>query len=78
MEDRKLLDAQVFNRTAEIAETIVTNFFILCGFLRVLFHFTLSIILRFKKHSCSISFCRKNDSQFDKKKELQSMRDERE
>ena len=50
MEDRKLLDAQVFNRTAEIAETIVTNFFILCGFLRVLFHFTLSIILRFKKH----------------------------
>ena len=52
--------------------------FFFCGFLRVLFLSHFYTYLELKSIRCSTSFCRKNDSQFDRKKELEAMRKERE
>ena len=49
MEGWKLVDAQVFNRRQKLLKLSFETFF--CGFLRVLFLFTLSYILGFKKHT---------------------------
>ena len=76
MEGRKLLYAQVFNGRQKLLTLPLQAFF--CGFLRVSFLFTRIYILGVKKHSCSASFCRKNDSRFDRKKEFEAMRQERE
>ena len=38
----------------------------------------LYIYTELKSIRCSTSFCRKNDSQFDRKKKLEAMREERE
>ena len=49
MEGMKLLDAQVFNGRQKLLKLSLQTFF--CGFLRVLFLFTLSYLLGFKKHT---------------------------
>ena len=77
MEGRKLLDAQVFNGGQKLLKPSLQSFFF-CGFLRVLFFSHFYIYLELKSIRCSTSFCRKNDSQFDRKKELEAMREERE
>ena len=46
---KKLLDAQVFNGRQKLLKLPLQTFF--CGFLRVLFLFTHSYILGFKKHT---------------------------
>ena len=63
MEGRKLLDAQLFNRTAEIAKTIVINFFV---DFREFYCFSQFHTYLDLKSIGSTSFCRKNDSQFDR------------
>ena len=50
MEGRKLLHAQVFNGGQKLLKLSLQTFFF-CGFLRVLFLFTLACILGVKKHT---------------------------
>ena len=74
MEDRKLLDNQVLNGQQKLLKLSLQTF-IFCGFLRVLLFFTPSYILAVKKHTY---FYRESDNQFDTKKELEAMIEERE
>ena len=73
MEGKKLLYAQVFNGRQKLLKLSLQTFFqwIFCFFSH--FH-TCSDLKRIRY---STSFCCKNDSQFDRKKELQAIRDER-
>ena len=48
------------------------------GFLRFFFLFSLLHMLRVKKHNYSKSFCRKKNSQFNRKKDMVAMNEERE
>ena len=75
MESRKLLDAQVFNGRQKLLKPSLQTFFLWIFESFVSFH---TYILELKSMCCSTSFCRKNDSQFDRKKELEAMREERE
>ena len=60
---------------AEIVKTIVRNFFFVVFFFWELCFFShLYAYLELKSMRCSTSFCRQNDSQFDRKKELEVMR----
>ena len=70
---RNLRDAHQFHGGQKIAKPIVTN----RGFLRFLFLFTLLYIV-IKSIHCSTSFSRKKDSEFDRKKEMYTMREEKE
>ena len=73
MEGRKLLDAQVFNGRQILLKVYLQTFFLWIFESFVPFHTFINKCIR-----CSTSFCRKNDSQFDRKKELEAMREERE
>ena len=70
VEGRKLLDAQVFNGRQKLLKLSLQTFFSM--------DFWEFCYLKLKNIRCSRSFCRKNDSQFDRKKELEAMREERE
>ena len=68
MDGRKLLYARVVNGQQTFFSV---DFW-------VSFLFTFVYILGVKKQSCLTSFCRKNDSQCDRKKELDAMGEEME
>ena len=74
MEGRKLLDAQVFNGRQKLLKLSFETFFVWIFESFLHFHTYLDL----KSIRCSTSFSRKNNSQFDRKKELQAVRDERE
>ena len=77
IEGKKLLDAQVFNGRQKLLKlSSQTSFFV--DFWEFYFFSHFHTHLDLKSIRCSTSFCRKNDSQFDRKKELQAMKDERE
>ena len=67
MEGRELLDAHVFNRRQEIEDCYKPFFSV--DFLDCCFFSLLHIYLELKRTPCLTSICRKNDSQFDRKKE---------
>ena len=74
MEGRNVLDAQVFNGRQKLSlePFFSVDFWEFCIFSH--FH----IYLELKSICCSTSFCSKKDSQFDRKKDLEGMREERE
>ena len=75
MEGRKLLDAYVFNELLKIAKPIVTYS---VEFLYFCLISNFCTYLELKCVCCSKSFCRKKDSEFDRKKEMEAMKEERE
>ena len=78
MEDRKLLNAQVFNGWQKLLNLSLKTLFFR-GFFIVLFLFTLFLyILGAKKHTLLNKFLSQKDCQFDRKKKMEVMREERE
>ena len=79
MEGRKLLDAHVYNGWHENTKPIVTNIIVPWIFeIFVSFHYFIHTYMELKSIHYLISFCRKKDSQYDRKKETEAMKEERE
>ena len=77
MEGRKLLDTQVFNGRQKLFKLSSQTFFSV-DFSEFCFFSHFYTYLKLKSIRCSTSFCHKNDILFDRKKELETMREERE
>ena len=77
MEGRKLLYVQVFNGRQKLLKLSLKTFF-LWIFLKFHFFPHLYTYLELKSIRCSTGFWGKNDSWFDRKKELEAMRERRE
>ena len=75
MEDRKLLDTHLRVGQQETSNSIVKAF-LLFGFLRFLFLFTVIQILGVENHSFLTSFCRIKNNQSDRKKETEAKKEE--
>ena len=73
MEGKKLIDAQVFNGQQKLLKVYLQTFFLWIFESFVPFRTFIN-----KSIHCSTRFCHENDSQFDRKKELKAMREERE
>ena len=69
MEDRKLLDTQVFNGRQKLFKLSSQTFFSV-DFWEFCFFSLFYTYLKLKSIRCSTSFCHKNNSLFDRKKEL--------
>ena len=78
MEVRELLDAHVFHKLQKIAKPIVTNTVVPCIFYIFVSFYLFYTYLELTCVCCSKSFCRKKDSQSDRKKEIKAMKEERE
>ena len=75
MDSRILLDAEVFNgRKKLLKQSLQTSFSV--NFLE--FCFFSHFYLKLKSIHCSTTFCCKNDCQFGRKEEMETMREERE
>ena len=77
MECRKLLDAQVFNGWQKLLKQLLQTVFSV-DFWEFCFFSHFYTYLELKSIHFPTSFSRKNDSQFDRKKELEAIREERE
>ena len=77
IEGRKLLDPQVSNGRQKLLKLSLQTFFSV-DFCEFCFFSNFYTYLELKSIRYSTSFCRRNDSQFDRKKELEAMREEKE
>ena len=73
MEGREQLDAHVFNGRQKIVKPIVTNIVVPWNF--EIFFSLLYTYLELKSLYCSTNFCPKKYSQFDRKKEMEAMKE---